>query len=192
MIEVRAMALEDVTAVAALRVSGWRAAYAGIVPPGYLDAMSAEEDAARRRRRFRSPANRTANLVATDTGTVIGWAAVGPLPDPAAGELLALYVLPERTGSGVGRLLLNAVRSHAADLGFHRLDLWVLAANTEPNTSTPRPASPPTARNASRRTPTSRSVTCGTRALSRRPEHACPPRAPSNGTVAQRREVAVA
>ncbi|MFJ9180921.1 GNAT family N-acetyltransferase [Streptomyces sp. NPDC102360] len=130
MIEVRAMELGDADAVSALRVSGWRAAYAGIVPRSHLDAMSAEEDAARRRRRFRSPGNRTDNFVATDTDTVIGWAALGPLPEPTAGELHALYLLPERTGSGVGRLLLDAVRSRSTDRGFHRLYLWVLAANT--------------------------------------------------------------
>ncbi|MFZ3569062.1 GNAT family N-acetyltransferase [Streptomyces sp. BH097] len=130
MIEVRAMDLGDVDAVSALRVSGWRAAYADLVPRSYLDAMSAEQDAARRRGRFLSPANRTDNLVATDADTVIGWAALGPLPEPAAAELHALYVLPERIGSGVGRLLLDAVRSRSTTHGFHRLTLWVLAANT--------------------------------------------------------------
>ncbi|MFD7297326.1 GNAT family N-acetyltransferase [Streptomyces sp. NPDC059897] len=131
MIEVRAMKLGDVATVSALRVTGWRAAYADIVPHGYLAAMSADEDAPRRRDRFRSPANPVDNLVATDTtGAVIGWAALGPLPEPASGELLALYVLPDRIGSGVGRLLLDAVRSRATARGFHRLDLWVLAANT--------------------------------------------------------------
>ncbi|MFZ3596026.1 hypothetical protein [Streptomyces sp. BH104] len=49
MIEVRAMNLGDVDAVSALRVSGWRAAYAGIVPRSYLAAMSTEQDAARHR-----------------------------------------------------------------------------------------------------------------------------------------------
>lgn len=56
----------DVNAVSALRVSGWRAAYAGIVPRSYLDAMSAEADAARRRDRLRAHGN----LVAT--GTMFG------------------------------------------------------------------------------------------------------------------------
>lgn len=120
----------DVNAVSALRVSGWRAAYAGIVPRSYLDSMSAEADAARRRDRLRAPGNPVDNLVATDAGTVIGWAALGPLPEPATGELHTLYVLPDRIGSGVGRLLLDAARSRSAARGFRRLDLWVLAANT--------------------------------------------------------------
>ncbi|MFZ3558956.1 GNAT family N-acetyltransferase [Streptomyces sp. BH055] len=130
MIEVRAMNLGDVDAVSALRVSGWRAAYAGIVPRSYLAAMSTEQDAARHRVRLAAPGNPVDNLVATDAGTVIGWAALGPLPEPATGELHTLYVLPDRIGSGIGRILLDAVRSRCAARGFHRLDLWVLAANT--------------------------------------------------------------
>ncbi|MGI5140238.1 MULTISPECIES: N-acetyltransferase family protein [unclassified Streptomyces] len=133
MIEVRAMELSDIDAVSAVRVSGWRAAYAGIVPQSYLDAMSVKEDAAQRREWFKAAGNQVENLVATDVGTVTGWAAMGlRLGDPdggATGELYALYVRPDRIGTGMGRRLMEAVRSLADELGFRRLELWVLADN---------------------------------------------------------------
>ncbi|MFJ8360432.1 GNAT family N-acetyltransferase [Streptomyces sp. NPDC093984] len=133
MIEVRPMQLSDIDAVSAIRVSGWRAAYAGIVPQSYLDAMSVEEDAARCREWFKAAGNQVENLVATDAGTVTGWAATGPRAgDPgggATGELYALYVRPDRKGTGLGRRLMEAVRSFADERGFRRLELWVLADN---------------------------------------------------------------
>lgn len=124
------MELDDIDAVSALRVSGWRAAYRGIVPQSYLDAMNAADDAARRRGRFKAAGNEVDNLVATDTGTVLGWAALGPRAYGAVGELYALYLRPDRIGTGIGRQLMEAVRSRAADRGFRRLELWALADNT--------------------------------------------------------------
>lgn len=127
------MGLGDIGAVSAVRVSGWRAAYAGIVPQSYLDAMSVEEDAAQRRQWFMAAGNRVENFVATEDGTVTGWAAIGPGVDysggDAASELYALYVRPDRIGTGTGRLLMEAVRRRAVELGFRRLRLWVLADN---------------------------------------------------------------
>ncbi|MER5179052.1 GNAT family N-acetyltransferase [Streptomyces sp. NPDC002896] len=133
MIEVRAMDLDDIDAVSAVRVSSWRAAYAGIVPQSFLDAMSVEEDAAQRRQWFMAAGNRVENFVATEDGTVTGWAAIGPRAgEPggdAASELYALYVRPDRIGTGTGRRLMGVVRQRAAELGFRRLELWVLADN---------------------------------------------------------------
>ncbi|MDX2643250.1 hypothetical protein PV341_06605 [Streptomyces sp. PA03-1a] len=50
MIKVRAMRMDDVDAVSTIRVRGRQAAYAGIVPRSYLDAMNVEEDAVLRRK----------------------------------------------------------------------------------------------------------------------------------------------
>jgi GNAT superfamily N-acetyltransferase len=132
-IEIRAMALDDVDAAAAVRVAGWQAAYAGIIPQSRLDAMNAEEDAARRRQWFTAAGNWVENLVAAEDGTVTGWAAVGPRSGGPGGgtttELHALYVRPDRIGTGTGRLLMEAARRRAAERGFRRMELWVLADN---------------------------------------------------------------
>ncbi|MFD7887510.1 GNAT family N-acetyltransferase [Streptomyces albidoflavus] len=124
---VREMVVGDAAAVSAVRVAGWRAAYAGVIPGAYLDAMSVERDAARREERF--AARRAAGLcdlvaVGAD-GQVAGWACCGPRgapgDGPGAGELYALYVRPGLLGRGVGRALLGAVHEEAAARGWGAL-----------------------------------------------------------------------
>ncbi len=124
----------DVPEVSALRVAGWRAAYRGIVPQSYLDAMDEAEDAARRRETLARTAGRVHNLVAQDPdGAVVGWAAFGPYrgepTGTGTGELYALYLRPERIGTGIGRALMAEVTARSAELGRRRLALWVLADN---------------------------------------------------------------
>jgi L-amino acid N-acyltransferase YncA len=130
---VRAMTAADIDAVAELRVRGWQSAYAGIVPRPYLDAMSVEEDAARRREYFARSDGRAENLVAVDGTGVIGWASHGPYRGEDArtgnGELYAIYVRPELIGTGAGRALMDAVLGRATERGFARLRLWVLKKN---------------------------------------------------------------
>lgn len=129
------MTADDIPAVAEIRVRGWQAAYAGIVPGSYLDAMDPAQDADRRRQALAAGSGgRVRNLVAEDAdGTVTGWAAFGPyrgLPDGTRdGELYALYVRPERIGTGLGSALTAAVLADSARLGRARLLLWVLEAN---------------------------------------------------------------
>ncbi|MYX35183.1 MULTISPECIES: GNAT family N-acetyltransferase [unclassified Streptomyces] len=130
---VRVMTRDDIDAVSAVRVRGWRTAYAGIVPQSYLDAMDAGADAERRKEWFDEGGDRVDNLVATDGGEVTGWAALGPYrgePDGGeVGELYAIYVHPDRIGRGAGRALMDAVRARARERGFRSLRLWVLADN---------------------------------------------------------------
>jgi GNAT superfamily N-acetyltransferase len=67
------------------------------------------------------------------TGQVVGWAAFGPYrgeqEGAADGELYALYVRPDRIGTGAGRALTSAVIDESARQGRRRLLLWVLADN---------------------------------------------------------------
>ncbi|MFI6053225.1 GNAT family N-acetyltransferase [Streptomyces violascens] len=117
----------DVPAVAEIRVRGWQKAYAGIVPRSYLDAMSAEETARGTRERLADPVGTTTDLVAVaEDHEVLGWAAYGPNPN-TGWTLHALYVRPDRIGSGVGRALLAAV--HEAVGPEAAVELWVLRDN---------------------------------------------------------------
>jgi L-amino acid N-acyltransferase YncA len=133
-VRVRAMREEDVDEVAAVRVRGWQAAYAGMVPQRHLDALSVEEDAAARRTWFAASRERVCSLVAVDADdAVVGWAALGAYrgagaPD-GAGELYALYARPDAVGTGVGRALMGAVHEEAARRGFADVLLWVLRDN---------------------------------------------------------------
>ncbi|MFF4954481.1 GNAT family N-acetyltransferase [Streptomyces chattanoogensis] len=133
MVRVREMTEADIETVSEIRVRGWQSAYAGIVPQAYLDGMSVEEDARRRREWWARSRGQVLDLVAVDgrAGTV-GWASLGPYrgatADPRSGEVYALYVRPELTGTGIGRTLLEAVHHHAMGR-FGALLLWVLRDN---------------------------------------------------------------
>ncbi|WP_314174370.1 GNAT family N-acetyltransferase [Streptomyces winkii] len=143
---VREMTTADVGAVAELRVRAWQSAYRDLLPDAFLDAMSVEEDAARRRETFARTEGTVANLVTERAdGTVTGWAAIGP--DRPGGihthirtqdeqgpgecaELYAIYVLPGLVGTGLGRALTAACLEWAAQRGFTRAVLWVIEGNT--------------------------------------------------------------
>ncbi|TQK50978.1 L-amino acid N-acyltransferase YncA [Streptomyces sp. SLBN-118] len=131
---VRDMTLDDCEAVATIRVRGWQFAYDGLIPTSYLDAMSVEMDAARRRDMLAKGDGVVTNVVAEREGEVVGWGCFGPSRgegQPAAGvcELYALYVLPDRVSTGVGRALMDELTGRAEADGFERMLLWVLKEN---------------------------------------------------------------
>ncbi|MFF3430545.1 GNAT family N-acetyltransferase [Streptomyces sp. NPDC002602] len=116
-------------------MTGWKAAYVGILPRSHLDGMTVEADARRRRQHFKRSKAATTDLVAVDTlGRVVGWACFGPCrgtgTSAASGELYALYVQPSLIGTGIGRTLLEAVHARALTSGFDHMRLWVLEQNT--------------------------------------------------------------
>lgn len=133
-LRIRDMTLDDCAAVADIRVRGWRHAYAGLIPQGYLDAMDVARDA-ERRRTYLAAEGGPVNLVAEapDATTVTGWACYGPCRDedalPGSAELYALYVHPDRTGTGTGRALLAEVTARARADGYAGMSLWVLKEN---------------------------------------------------------------
>ncbi|GGS71432.1 GNAT family N-acetyltransferase [Streptomyces cinerochromogenes] len=67
-------------------------------------------------------------LVAEEDGEIIGTAQVHLIhdsPDPGQGSL-NVYVRPDRTHRGAGRLLVRAAEEYLADLGASRLLAWAL------------------------------------------------------------------
>ncbi|WP_326699070.1 GNAT family N-acetyltransferase [Streptomyces sp. NBC_01754] len=134
MARIRVMGEADIDAVAALRVRGWRSAYAGIIPQDFLDRMSAERDAQRHRARFASSRGKTVDLVSVgEDDTPVGWICCGPYRGETdsgdVGEVYALYVEPTRMGTGLGRALLDAAHRHESARGFATWQLWVLQDN---------------------------------------------------------------
>ncbi len=110
----------------------WRAAYRGLMPDSYLDALSVEEEAARWERAIAdSPARGRPVLVVEDgDGKVAGYAVVGAdVDDAAQGLLFLMYVAPEAWGTGAGWALMDAAVERMRGAGFERAVLWVLAAN---------------------------------------------------------------
>ncbi|MFE7181967.1 GNAT family N-acetyltransferase [Streptomyces erythrochromogenes] len=135
MVQVREMEEADIEAVSAVRVRGWQAAYAGVVPQGHLDAMTVEEDAGRRREWFRHPGRESGDLVAVGEHGPVGWVCFGPARGEVSGaagrvgEVYALYVAPELIGTGIGRELLCEAHAALKGRGFDASALWVLQDN---------------------------------------------------------------
>ncbi len=137
--EVRDATDADIGAVRRLRAASWRAAYAGIVPPVYLEAMdTGPEEVARAVRHFRQNPPDRHLLVAERDGRIVAFASCGPerpMPEHlrtgvVRGELYALYAHPEAWSTGAGALLLAAARERMRADGRDEAVLWVLAANT--------------------------------------------------------------
>lgn len=101
----------------------WQEAYAGIVDPEYLAALTPEK--------CRSIAFRWRDnlLVAKDGENVVGFAGYGESGDhlPDTGEVFALYILKAYYGTGLGRRLMDAALEKLA--GVDRVALWVLKDN---------------------------------------------------------------
>ncbi|MHB9857983.1 GNAT family N-acetyltransferase [Streptomyces sp. YIM S03343] len=130
----RPMRLGDCERVAEIRVRGWQSAYRGLIPQPYLDALSVAVDAERHRERLGRAEGAGVDLVAESGGQVVGWACHGPCRDDDTGtgdaELYAIYVAPDRLGTGAGRALLTECVRQSAAGGRARMFLWVVKENT--------------------------------------------------------------
>jgi GNAT superfamily N-acetyltransferase len=135
MLVLRPLTDADIDALAAMHVRTWRAGYAGIMPAEVLDALDPVAFAETRRARNAPPGAQT--LVAEDDGTIVGFVSFGPHPRQhggdeyvgGIGEIYAIYVAPERWGTGAGRALMAAARDALAATGHTEMRLWVLADN---------------------------------------------------------------
>jgi GNAT superfamily N-acetyltransferase len=125
-----------------VHVDGWRAAYRGEVPDAYLDALDVSDRGRRWRDRLAvvSADPGSAVLVADDEGRLVGFASVGPpeeLDAPGVGaptlanlgEIYAIYVEPDRIGTGVGGALLERAVDVLRRMGCAAGVLWVLPGN---------------------------------------------------------------
>ncbi|MFI5491128.1 GNAT family N-acetyltransferase [Actinoplanes sp. NPDC051859] len=135
MIVIRPQTDVDIDQVAAVHLRSWQIGYAGIVPADYLAGLTQAEFAARRREMTRRGAEfGAATLVGFEAGVVVGFVSFGPSRsnagvDRAHGGIYALYVEPERWGSGVGQALFAAGTRELATAKYPDLRLWVLAEN---------------------------------------------------------------
>ncbi len=133
-LRIREMTLADCDRVAEIRVGGWRSAYQGLIPQSYLDGLSVEEDAERRRMYLSQGDGSVVNLVAEDAdGELVGWACHGPYREGEVltgdAELYAIYVHPLHLGQGAGRALLARSVAGCSAAGHGRVLLWVLKGN---------------------------------------------------------------
>ena len=149
----------DAQAVARIRVLGWRFAYQGLVPQGYLDSLNVAEDTERMCGYLSQlPQNLPPNNLASVQGSsddekrsfmlaargdaVLGFCCFSATPDKIDraeraipgetinGRLHSLYIDPDTLGQGVGHALMSHALSTFAAWGCERANLWVLEGNS--------------------------------------------------------------
>jgi GNAT superfamily N-acetyltransferase len=128
---VRPATPDDAASIVAVDVESWRAAYHGLMPDAYLDALSAEDKAAGWAASLgRQDMRGKRTLVVEDAEDgVIGYATVGPETGSNDGLLYLMYVLPEHWRRGAGRALMQGAADALRALGYERAVLDVLEAN---------------------------------------------------------------
>ncbi|MGH2938550.1 MAG: GNAT family N-acetyltransferase [Solirubrobacterales bacterium] len=135
MIRLREARRGDELAVAGVHVRSWQEAYRGLMPDEYLDALDPRDRAARYTFESGDPAAPTTVLAVGEEGgeeVLLGFTTFCPSRDadaPGVGEVVALYVDPDRHRRGVGRLLMAEARRRLGEAGFTEALLWVLDGN---------------------------------------------------------------
>jgi len=145
LISIRRARPGDAAPVAAVHAASWRSAYAGILPAGYLAALSEPRLAEAYRRAILDRRAGHAMFVAVASGSgqpgapgldrspplVVGFASGGRSRRPgiAEGEIETLYVLDDYRERGVGRRLMRAMAAHLRAIGCGSAMLWVLRDN---------------------------------------------------------------
>ncbi len=128
---IRPATAEDAASIAAVDVASWQAAYRGLMPDQYLDALSFEQrEADWQRRLLGVDARRGRRTYVADDDQITGFVRLGPNPDdPSGGFVFLLYVLPTHWRTGVGTSLMAAADAALRDMGFGSATLGVLEAN---------------------------------------------------------------
>ena len=111
----------------------WRATYADILSAETLSRVDEVARTALWSRRLAMPAGRT--LLVADADAILGFAYLGPSPDPDddpsdVGHVLAVHVDPPATGQGVGLALLERAVAEFRAGGLREATLWVVSDNS--------------------------------------------------------------
>jgi ribosomal protein S18 acetylase RimI-like enzyme len=125
----------DARAIAEIHVRSWQAAYRGQLTDDYLDGLRVEDRLEQHRHSLEAPMPDWRTWVVEDEDVVVGFAVTGPSQDadadPKTGELYAIYLEPDRVGTGLGRTLFEHAVGDLRDRGFHTATLWVLETNEQ-------------------------------------------------------------
>lgn len=133
----------DAEAIAAVHVRSWKAAFPGLIPKDYLDALRPEDRLPMWHEVLAAtvwPRFGTFVAVGGDRGDVVGFANIGPSRDDDAGpaprgypgevgEVYTIYLDPPVWGTGAGSALLDAAVAEMRAAGYRRATLWTLGTN---------------------------------------------------------------
>lgn len=134
-VSVRVAWADDAPGIASVQVAAWHEAYADLLPPDELAAMTVEAVAQAWQRWLASPGDaRNRVLVALERNRVVGFAVTAPAADPDAdpvadGEMRELVVLPAERRKGHGSRLLQACVDTLVADRFSRATTWLAATD---------------------------------------------------------------
>jgi ribosomal protein S18 acetylase RimI-like enzyme len=124
---------KDARGIAEIHVRSWRAAYRGQLTDDFLDGLNVEDRLEMHRLALESPPAEYRMWVAEEDGRVIGFAVTGKSEDADAdervAEVFAIYLDPDRVGTGLGRRLFSHAVDDLRDRGYRSATLWVLETN---------------------------------------------------------------
>ncbi len=128
MTEIREQRQSDsVEAIAQVYVQSWRSAYRGLLPDALLDGLTT----ARWTEKL-ALGGPLQGLVAVENGQIVGTCSCGAARSETMcgwGEIVSLYLLPQWTGRGLGRGLLDMAVETLRTAGHRNVYLWVLEKN---------------------------------------------------------------
>jgi ribosomal protein S18 acetylase RimI-like enzyme len=126
---------KDAEAIAGIHVRAWQDAYRGQLDDEYLDGLRIEDRLEMHRAALGSPPQDYRMWLAEDEGRAVGFAVTAKSQDADAedrtAELYAIYLEPDRVGTGVGRELLAHAVEDLRARGFTTVTLWVLETNEQ-------------------------------------------------------------
>lgn len=133
--EIRRGRPEEASRIADVHVRSWKAAFFGLLPQDYLDALRPEDRRDQWEQALGTEGPWPVVLVADEGDVLLGFAAVGPTRDDdtgvqRVGELYTIYVDPAVFGGGVGAVLLDSAVQELSSGGFEEATLWVLHSNS--------------------------------------------------------------
>jgi GNAT superfamily N-acetyltransferase len=140
-IRIRPAQEADLDDLARVNIAAWRAAYAGLVPQSYLDAMDPEDYRQRWSVRLAGEHGWPGEyLVGLLDDSLVTYACFGPYrtqedapPEEVTtgwGEMYAIYTDPAAQGRGVGSAVHDAALARLATTGHTEAALWVLRGNS--------------------------------------------------------------
>lgn len=124
----------DAKRIAQVHVSSWQHAYLDLMPADFLASLTATLPK-REAHWVASIERKDADvLVAEVDGNIVGWVSVGPCrdedkPTVETGEVMAIYLLADYWGKGIGAQLWTSGLTRLLDQGYKNITLWVLAEN---------------------------------------------------------------
>ena len=125
--------LRDVEAIADVHVKSWQAIYRGHMSDDYLDNLSVDRRAEYWANSIRR--NPSGIAVVEAQSKVVGFVALGVSRDvdagPDTGEIIAIYLVPNRWRQGLGRALMSWSIETARANRWTKMSLWVLKENAQ-------------------------------------------------------------